>query len=97
MPSGTTPTPVVVMNTPSPLPRSTTLVSPVTMGTPAARAAAAIESTMRFRSASGNPSSRMKPAESHNGRAPLVATSLIVPCTDRLPISPPGKNSGETT
>jgi hypothetical protein len=60
IPSGTTPTPVVVMNTPSPLPRSTTLVSPVTIGTPAARAAAAIESTMRFRSASGRPSSRMK-------------------------------------
>ena len=35
MPSGTTPTPVVVMKTPSPLPCSTTLVSPVTTGTPA--------------------------------------------------------------
>ena len=29
--------------------------------------------------------------------APAIATSLIVPCTDRLPMSPPGKNSGETT
>ena len=64
MPGGTTPTPVVVMNTPSPLPASTTLVSPVTTGTPASREAAAIESTMRFRSASGKPSSRMKPAAS---------------------------------
>jgi catalase-peroxidase len=32
-----TPTPVVLMKTPSPLPFSTTLVSPVTMGTPASR------------------------------------------------------------
>ena len=39
-PSGTTPMPVVVMKTPSPLPFSTTLVSPVTIGTPASRAAA---------------------------------------------------------
>jgi hypothetical protein len=29
--------------------------------------------------------------------APITATSLIVPCTDRQPMSPPGKNSGETT
>ena len=43
-PSGTTPTPVVVMKTPSPLPCSTTLVSPVTIGTPASRDAAAIDS-----------------------------------------------------
>jgi hypothetical protein len=40
--------PVVLMNTPSPLPCSTTLVSPVTTGTPASRAAAAIDSTMRL-------------------------------------------------
>jgi hypothetical protein len=46
-PSGTTPTPVVVMKTPSPLPRSTTLVSPVTTGTPASLAARAMLSTMR--------------------------------------------------
>ena len=96
-PCATTPTPVVVMKTPSPLPASTTLVSPVTMGTPASRAASAIESTMRFRSASGKPSSRMKPAASQSGRAPDIATSLTVPCTDRQPMSPPGKNSGETT
>ena len=62
-PAGTTPTPVVVMKTPSPLPCSTTLVSPVTIGTPASRAASAIDSTMRLRSASGKPSSRMKLAE----------------------------------
>ena len=96
-PSGTTPTPVVVMKTPSPLPFSTTLVSPVTMGTPASLDAAAIDSTMRFRSASAKPSSRMKPAARYSGTAPDIATSLIVPCTDRQPMSPPGKNSGETT
>ena len=85
------------MKTPSPLPFSTTLVSPVTTGTPASRDAAAIDSTMRFRSASGKPSSRMKPAARYSGTAPDIATSLTVPCTDRQPMSPPGKNSGETT
>ena len=43
--------PVVAMNTPSALPRSTTLVSPVTTGTPDARAASPILSAMRFKSA----------------------------------------------
>ena len=97
MPGATTPTPVVVMKTPSPLPRSTTLVSPVTIGTPASLAAVAILCTIRARSASLKPSSRIKPAANHKGWAPIIATSLIVPCTDRQPISPPGKNSGETT
>ena len=46
-PGGSTPTPVVLMNTPSPLPCSTTLVSPVTTGTPASRAAAPMLCTMR--------------------------------------------------
>ncbi len=62
-PAGTTPTPVVVMNTPSPLPFSTTFVSPVTTGTPASREARAMLATMRSRSARGKPSSRMKAAE----------------------------------
>ena len=97
IPSATTPTPVVVMNTPSPLPRSTTFVSPVTMGTSAVRAACAIDSTMRFRLARGKPSSKMKLAARYNGRAPDIATSLRVPCTDRQPMSPPGKKRGETT
>ncbi len=39
----------------------------------------------------------MKPAARYSGTAPDIATSLIVPCTDRQPMSPPGKNSGETT
>ncbi len=97
MPWGTTPTPEVLMNTPSPLPRSTTLVSPVTIGTPAARAAFAIESTIFFRSARGKPSSRMKPAESAIGFAPAIARSFTVPCTARQPMSPPGKKRGLTT
>ncbi len=91
------PVPVVVMKTPSPLPLSTTFVSPVTTGTPASRAAAAIDSTIRFKSASGNPSSSTNPAARLSGVAPDIATSLIVPCTDRQPMSPPGKNSGDTT
>jgi hypothetical protein len=45
------------------LPFCTTFVSPVTMCTPAACAAALIDATIRVRSATGSPSSRMKPAE----------------------------------
>src|SRR5258708_3203103 len=60
---GTVSTPAVLMNRPSALPRCTTLVSPVTIETPAAEAASAIDETMRRRSAMGNPSSRIKPAE----------------------------------
>jgi len=68
-PAGSAPTPVVLMKTPSALPFSTTLVSPVTTGTPASRAARAIDSTMRLRSASGKPSSMMKLAARYSGRA----------------------------
>ncbi len=46
---GTMPIPVVLMNRPSPLPFSTTLVSPVTIATPAAAAARAIEAATRRR------------------------------------------------
>jgi hypothetical protein len=42
------------------LPFSTTLVSPVTTGTAGVAGGAAIDSTMRARSPSGKPSSRMK-------------------------------------
>ncbi len=62
-PGGVTPTPAVEMNTPSALPRSTTLVSPVMTGTFATRDAAPMLSAMRFKSASGKPSSMMKLAE----------------------------------
>ncbi len=30
----------------------------------------------------------------YSGCAPLIATSLTVPCTASEPMSPPGKNSG---
>src|ERR1035438_7575828 len=43
-PSGTSPMPVVLMNTPSPLPFSTTLVSPVTISTGMSSAARPIDS-----------------------------------------------------
>ena len=85
------------MKQPSALPFCTTLVSPVTIDTPAAWAAAAIEAAIRCRSATGNPSSRMKPHDRYSGRAPDMARSLTVPLTARSPMSPPGKNSGDTT
>ena len=92
-----TPSPAVVTYRPSPLPRSTTLVSPVTMPTPAAAAAACIEATTFSSVAMGKPSSRMKPALSQSGRAPHMQRSLTVPLTAILPMSLPGKNSGLTT
>ena len=61
MPSGTQPTPAVLMNSLSALPLGTTLVSPVTICTPAAAAAWAMLSTTRRRVSIGNPSSKMKP------------------------------------
>ncbi len=85
------------MKTWSPLPRSTTLVSPVTSDTPASSQAARIEATIRFRSASANPSSRMKAAERNSGSAPPTARSFTVPQTASRPMSPPGKKSGRTT
>ena len=75
----------------SPLPRSTTFVSPVTSDTPASAHAARIEATIRFRSRIGSPSSRMKAAERYSGVAPPTARSLTVPCTAKRPMSPPGK------
>ena len=39
----------------------------------------------------------MKPADRYSGRAPHIARSFTVPFTARSPMSPPGKNSGETT
>ena len=46
---------------------------------------------------SANPSSMTNAAESQVGRAPIMATSLTVPCTARCPIEPPGKKRGRTT
>ncbi len=39
----------------------------------------------------------MKATLRNSGWAPPIARSLIVPCTARVPMSPPGKNSGLTT
>ena len=39
----------------------------------------------------------MNAAERNSGLAPPTARSLTVPCTARLPMSPPGKNGGRTT
>ncbi|MNU04788.1 hypothetical protein D3C72_2493550 [compost metagenome] len=52
---------------------------------------------MRCSSINGKPSSMMKLALRYSGLAPDIATSFTVPCTERQPMSPPGKNSGEIT
>src|SRR5947209_3144712 len=96
-PAGTTPTPVVVTNMPSAAPLGTTLVSPVTICTPALAAAAAMSATMSFNSAIGKPSSNTNAAEIQDGTAPDIATSLHVPCTASSPMEPPGKHLGCTT
>ena len=85
------------MYTPSAAPFPTTLVSPVTICTPALAAASLMSATISRSSAIGNPSSMTKAADSHCGRAPETARSLIVPCTATCPIEPPGKRRGETT
>jgi hypothetical protein len=82
---------------PSPCPASTTLVSPVTRRTPAARAASPRAVATRPRSASAVPSSRMNAVDRYSGSAPDIARSFTVPLTARSPIEPPGKNSGRTT
>ncbi len=96
-PAGITPTPAVVTNRPSAAPLGTTFVSPVTICTPAATAAAAMSATISFSSAMGKPSSSTNAAEIHCGTAPDMARSFTVPCTARWPIDPPGKRSGCTT
>ena len=66
-PSGTMPMPEVVMKTWSPLPRSTTLVSPVTSATPDSSQAGRIEGRCARRSSIGSPSSRMNAADRNSG------------------------------
>ncbi len=85
------------MKRPSQAPRSTTLVSPVTIGTPTSRAVSAMLAQMAFKLSRANPSSMMKAAASASGRAAAVARSFTVPATARRPMSPPGKVSGCTT
>jgi hypothetical protein len=45
----------------------------------------------------GKPSSIIKPKLKYRGTAPHIAKSLTVPLTASEPMSPPGKNNGETT
>ena len=78
-------------------PRSTTLVSPVTISTPAAVAAAAIASTSARRTSAGRPSSRTSETLIASGSAPAAARSLTVPLTASSPIEPPGNRIGLTT
>ena len=56
-----------------------------------------MSATMARSSATGNPSSITKAADSHRGSAPSTARSLTVPWTARWPMEPPGKRSGCTT
>ena len=89
--------PLVHRYIPSAAPRSTTLVSPPTISTPAARAAAAIASISARRTAASSPSSRIIETVSASGLAPAIARSLTVPLTASSPILPPGTRSGLTT
>ena len=93
----TMPMPAVLMNSRSALPCGTTLVSPVTTATPAASEQRPTEAITRSSSASGNPSSMIRARLKAIGRAPRMHRSLMVPCTARAPMSPPGKKSGSTT
>ena len=93
----TSPTPAVVMKTLSAEPLGTTLVSPVTMATPASAAVACMDSAMVRKVSISRPSSRMKEADSTRGRAAAVSRSFTVPATAKRPISPPGKKMGSTT
>ena len=78
-------------------PRSTTLVSPPSTVTPAARDAAAIASTSARSTSASRPSSRIIETVIPSALAPAIARSLTVPLTASSPIEPPGKRSGLTT
>ena len=99
LPPGTKPTPEVLMRSPG-VPGSDdsiTLVSPVTIFTPASSAAAAMEAAALSRSPRSSPSSRIYAAVIYAGFAPDVNRSFTVPQTASLPMSPPGKKIGRTT
>ena len=85
------------MYMPSALPRSTTLVSPPTIVTPAFARAAAMARTSASSTEEGSPSSRMKVTTIAWPLAPETARSFIVPLTASSPIDPPGNLSGLTT
>lgn len=92
-----TPMPAVFTKSASPLPRSTTFVSPVTMRTPATSAVRRIDASTRARTSIGRPSSAISAQLRKSGLAPTIARSFTVPETARVPMSPPGKKSGFTT
>src|SRR3954451_18098806 len=91
------PRPVVQTYIPSACALSTTLVSPATISTSSARAAAAIASTSARSTPASSPSSSTSDRVSATGRAPAHARSLTVPLTASSPIEPPGKRRGRTT
>ena len=95
-PGNIAPTPEVLMTIPSSAPRGRTFVSPVTISTPASRAARPAEANTRSSSAIWSPSCSTSDRLSATGLAPLTARSLIVPQTASLPMSPPGNSSGWT-
>ena len=64
---------------------------------PAEWQAFAIDWINFFKISSGKPSSKIKPQDKYFGTAPHTATSLAVPHTASLPMSPPGKKIGSIT
>jgi len=85
------------MKIPSTFPLSTTLVSPVTILTPAFSEVSLIDFTIFLKSFIKNPSSIIKLKLKNLGIEKLVTKSFTVPQTASFPISPPLKNNGFTT
>ena len=85
------------MYSPSAAPRLTTLVSPVTISTPAASAAAGHVGDDGAQLGHREPLLEDERGRQPGGRAPITARSLTVPWTARWPIDPPGNRSGLTT
>ena len=93
---GSRPTPAVVMYRPSAAPRSTTLVSPVTMARRRRRRIGHVgDDLAQLVDREALFDTRRPPTATR--AAPSTARSLTVPCTARWPIEPPGKRSGCTT
>ena len=75
---------------------STTLVSPVTIGTGTSLAVSSIERRTLSRTSMSKPSPIIIELARAKGLAPITARSFTVPLTASLPMSPPGKKSGLT-
>ena len=87
--------PVVVMYSESHLPRSTTLVSPVTTGTPARAAASAIAGISASQHVGGQALLEdQRRRQRQRAGAADTARSLTVPLTASSPIEPPGNRIG---